>query len=237
MHASPAQKVVVKLTQKNQGKIAASEDIKATVEPDRPFELKRDLTLQEGLNLIEVTAENAQTLAGFESEERGFASLNVQYEPKAPSILVKEVIPILSGDQAGEPLPLQPGQSLTVDQARVRVAGLIQAEENVLPPEWDMGPDSERKKVAVKLAAKELPFQFEVDLQPGEQRVRIFARTAQSKEVTDSIGSQLTYCRCRASSSPRRPRTRKSRTAQTKAKLFCKRSCFSRATPAPRRSA
>jgi WD40 repeat protein len=185
--ATPGQKVNITITHQNQGKTVTTETTKASLEKNQPVDLKKDLNLQEGSNRIEVVAENVDALSGFEEEERARRTLEVQYNPKAPSILIQEVIP-LARDGADESIPVQPGQPVKVSQAKVRIRGLIEAQENLLAPEWDLGPDTQRQKIPAKEFAQKVPFQIEVDLQPGEQRLRIFARTGQSKEVSDGLG-------------------------------------------------
>jgi WD40 repeat protein len=149
------------------------------ISSEGPFE--EEFQLKPGTNSFELTAINAEALAGHESLETAARSFQLVYQPKPepmPVIVVSEVLPV-AGDEWGEGLSVPINLPVVVESPSIVVVGRIVSEGKVAEASLQQG-DAPQQQLANTAADPASAFDFKqpIDAAPGRQTVRIKARTA-----------------------------------------------------------
>jgi WD40 repeat protein len=166
---SPGEKVRAKVRRGSD----AFEDV-----PD-PEHIRKEIALQPGDNVIEVTAVNDGALRGHEELETARTNLVIYYvRPEAPpSVLLKTVT------AGAASITVVPGQPVVVSVPEVRVQGEISAEANLQEVRRDDRDLADFRPGSGKRAA----IDEAMTLQPGRQVVRFTARTANSPSARSEL--------------------------------------------------
>jgi WD40 repeat protein len=169
----PGQKVKVELQQGDQ-----------PIQSFSGTEIKKQLKLEPGVNVIRLHARNEGAVTGFEEFESADQTLLVTYNPAkvaAPQIALTKLEPALPGE---EPIALQPGQSVVTRARQVRLLGTISAEE----------PLQEAKRGQENLAdfaansGSKLKINELIELkEPGPQTIQLLAKTKNSPAARVSL--------------------------------------------------
>lgn len=157
-------------------------------EIDREREINEKLQLRPGHNQIEVTAINADALAGAESLETSFQSLTVDLANKPlPSIVLQTVEPLAS--ERGETIAIVARRPIIVHVPRVRVVGKITASDKLDRAVWVKDGSAMAHSLAGFEAGKlpEVAVSQELALEPGPQRFRFQARTTAGDEAEPAV--------------------------------------------------
>ncbi len=165
--------------QESSGKKIATRELKS----DKDGDLGATLTLEPGLNVIQVRAVNDRAFGRpHEDDEAATASIRVLYEPRkvpAPTIAFTHLAP---GD-AKVRTPIA-GRTVKYQSLKgtVAVAYAIKSEEPIASLEYEIVPGQKRQPLA--LPADEAKRTLTVPLTPGLQTVRVFLKTDQGVSVT-----------------------------------------------------
>ncbi len=134
--------------------------------------VRQKITLQEGVNVLEIRATNKDAPKEYEPEETAVRRVRVNYykERPAPTIALS-VVP------AAGAAPVAAGAPVVVSAPKVVVKGHVEGEENLLEV---AGPDGQTPPDFKSGAARTFDFEEKIDLKPGSQDVTCTARVKNS---------------------------------------------------------
>ena len=185
----------------NQTAKDAEFDIVGTVEqevPDQPVDItvlfngdpvakpagqdiRKRVTLKKGRNTVAIVAVNRKALADHEKRETERLDRVVWYDPTKPQIALADVVPLVGGKNPGQPVLVNPDQTVVLTVPKFRIRGTITAQEPL-----------EKATLAGKALAgfqpgkKELKFDQEVIVtKAGLQTLTVAVATANTKEAQD----------------------------------------------------
>jgi WD40 repeat protein len=152
-------------------------------------EIRKELKLTPGDNLLKLQAVNRDALKDFVADETSpERSLVIHYREEGKLTLALREVVTAGGDR----LTVQPGTPLVVDTPKVRVVGQIQGAGKLVTAGWERkkpkagGPlHGFKPGTAASQAIDE-----DVTLEPGPQELRFFART-EGKEASKDLA--ITY--------------------------------------------
>lgn len=183
-------RLVVNLVHRADGKLVAEREWA----PDDRLEISEPLTLEPGSNSILLTARNDSAPADAAAAETSTLVRLITYNPKpvAPPALKLHVVVPESGIK--QELASDQGPALVVDLPRIRIQGVIEAEEPLEQAEWLRGDGDRSQKLGEFVPGQQarLTVDEAVSLEPGPQRIRLRAKTAGSVAVEASI--VVDYC-------------------------------------------
>ncbi|MCI0461678.1 MAG: WD40 repeat domain-containing protein [Gemmataceae bacterium] len=188
----PGQRVQVTLRHHHPVKKLPAEVKEHTLDPGKPLELAWDIQLHDGVNRIELAAENRNALPGFEKHERHLVPVQVELRPEAkepaPLIVLKSVVPLSAVGMEEQAREVVPGQPLVVNMPRVRLVGAITASGKLVKAELVAGEKAKARQLGgVAPDGRGVTVGELIDLTPGEQTVRVVAQSTRSTEAAQTI--------------------------------------------------
>jgi WD40 repeat protein len=165
--------------QESLGRKVASKELKS----DKEGDLSATLTLEPGLNVIQVRAVNDRAVGRpHEDDEAATESLKVLYEPRKippPTIAFTHLAPAQGNERikiAGRSVPYQAAKGAVV------LGFSAASEEPIASLEYEVSPGQKRQPLAAP--AKDKPGTLAFVLAPGRQTVRVFLKTETGSAVT-----------------------------------------------------
>jgi WD40 repeat protein len=180
---------VATIKQVHKDKAVVEEQSSYTADSGKPKELLKEFKLRPGRNLLEVVAVNKDALPGYEDQETSRLTLEVTRIEKAQPPVISLGVVNLAATGPGQLLAVEPGKEVVVHDPNVRLAGTIEAKENLTEAVLVNDLSGKRTNLGqfTPNQAKDWKIEEDLTLSPGAQIVRIQARTATSDEAENKV--------------------------------------------------